>query len=293
MTAADLRLRVFVVGVPRSGTTLLQSFLAAHPATTSFTESHVFSRCFGLARPFGFPVLLRDPAPRLREFLEENGVDGHAAEALLGPVQRRAHAALPLRTRAEARRILRLFDAVAAARGRATWIEKTPRHLRYVPFLDRLSNAERPTRFVHVIRRGADVVGSLRKASRHWSRPYDLEDCVRRWNADVAFSAGRLGSPHDHFVTYEDLTESPEPTLRRLLQQLGLPWDPAVLASYGAAAESLVTAEESWKSGVARSVQRSRGSEESLTAEERRSVNAGLRADLYERFRAKPTEPPR
>jgi len=282
----DVRLRVFIVGVPRSGTTLLQSFLAAHPATTSFTESHVFSRCFGLARPFGFPVLLRDPAPRLREFLEENGVVGEAADALLGPPRRRVRAGLPLRTRTEARRILALFDALAAERGRATWIEKTPRHLRYVPFLDGLSNADRPTRFVHVIRRGADVAASLRKASRHWSRPYDLDECVRRWNADVAFSAARLQSPHDHFVTYEDLVASPEGTLRSLLEQLGLPWDAAVLEGYGAAAETLVTTDESWKSGVSRSVQPSRSSEESLTSEERRAVDAGLRDDLYERFRA-------
>ena len=36
--------RIFVVGVPRSGTTLLQSLLAGHSALTSFTESHFFDR---------------------------------------------------------------------------------------------------------------------------------------------------------------------------------------------------------------------------------------------------------
>lgn len=285
MNAADVRLRIFVVGVPRSGTTLLQSFLAAHGDLTSFTESHLFSRCFGLARPFGFPVLLRDTEPRLREFLAENDVTDAEARALLGPPRKRKRAGLPLRTRSEARRILQLLDDLAASRGRAAWIEKTPRHLRYVPFLDGLSGAERPTRFVHVVRRGVDVVASLRKASRHWSRPYDLDQCVRRWNADVAFSAGRIGAPSDRFVSYEDLAENPEPTLRRLVAELDLPWDPNVLEGYGAAAETLVTGDESWKSGVGRSVQRSRGSEEDLTTEERQAVDASLRHDLYDLFR--------
>ena len=41
--------RIFIVGVPRSGTTLLQSLLAAHSELTSFTESHFFSRYFSLS----------------------------------------------------------------------------------------------------------------------------------------------------------------------------------------------------------------------------------------------------
>jgi hypothetical protein len=34
------RTRLFLVGCPRSGTTLLQSLLAAHPQIASFPESH-------------------------------------------------------------------------------------------------------------------------------------------------------------------------------------------------------------------------------------------------------------
>ncbi|MEQ8960988.1 MAG: sulfotransferase [Coleofasciculus sp. C2-GNP5-27] len=37
-----LKERIFLVGCPRSGTTLLQSLLAAHPQIASFPESHFF-----------------------------------------------------------------------------------------------------------------------------------------------------------------------------------------------------------------------------------------------------------
>src|SRR5437763_10453350 len=38
--------RLFIVGCARSGTTLLQSFLAAHPLVLSFPETAVFGRLF-------------------------------------------------------------------------------------------------------------------------------------------------------------------------------------------------------------------------------------------------------
>ena len=44
--------RVFVVGCPRSGTTLLQSILLTNPSIISFPESHFLSICFGGAPIF-------------------------------------------------------------------------------------------------------------------------------------------------------------------------------------------------------------------------------------------------
>ena len=71
--------RIFVVGVPRSGTTLVQALLAAHGAVASFTESHLFDRHFVFLPGLGRPILTRDPGPRLREFLAENGEEAPAA----------------------------------------------------------------------------------------------------------------------------------------------------------------------------------------------------------------------
>ena len=276
--------RLFVVGVPRSGTTLVQSLLAAHGAATSFTESHFFDRHFRLLRPSSIAVLTRDPGPRLRRFLEENGEEAPDAAAALAIRRRRA--LLPLRGRATARALLRVLDELALRRGRAAWIEKTPRHLRYLPFLERLVGGAAGLGFVHVIRRGVAVVASLRRASRGWERPYDLAECVRRWNADVAFSLRRLGAPGDHFVFYEELTERPEATLRRLVSDLGLDWRPEMLAGYAGASERLVTPEEAaWKRDVGRDIRASDAAAGTLSEEERRLARRHLRQDLYDRLR--------
>ena len=288
--------RIFVVGVPRSGTTLVQSLLAAHGAVTSFTESHLFARHFTLLPLLPEALLTRDPTDRLREFLAENGEEPPATAAWFdarrqaGPWSRLL---LPLRTRPAARRLLRVFDELALRRGAAVWVEKTPRHLRYVPFLERLSGAEARLRFVHVIRDGLEVVASLNRASQRWERPYDLDACVRRWNADVGFALRRVGRPRDRFLFYEELTSRPEETLRRLFGELGLDWEPQILDRYAGASRRLVGREEAaWKAGIGRPIRPSATSGRELTEDQRRRVARALRRDLYERIRQRLGRPP-
>ncbi len=275
--------RIFVVGVPRSGTTLVQSLLAAHSTTTSYTESHFFDRHFTHLPLLGGPVLTRDPHPRLREFLAENHEEPPTAAAGLAAKALRVRPLLPLQTRAVARLLLRVLDELTLRRGRSRWIEKTPRHLRYLPFLERMSGPEPRLAFVHVIREGLEVVASLHQASQSWERPYDLAACVRRWNADVGFSLGRVGSPTDCFVFYEELTTRPEATLRRLLAGLGLDWEPEILEGYAATAGRLVTRqEEGWKADLGRGIRPSATSDQALTAEQRELVSRTLQRGLYE-----------
>ena len=91
--------RIFVVGVPRSGTTLVQSLLAAHSQVTSFTESHFFSRYFRALPRLSSAILTRDPAPRVRDFLLENGAESSFVAASMGAVSSSVPAEflLPLR----------------------------------------------------------------------------------------------------------------------------------------------------------------------------------------------------
>ncbi len=287
--------RIFVVGVPRSGTTLVQALLAAHGAVASFTESHLFDRHFVFLPGLGRPILTRDPGPRLREFLAENGEEAPAAAeefAAAGGGLRGWRPLLPLRTGSVARRLLRVLDELTLRRGRAVWVEKTPRHLRYVPFLEGVAGPAGGARFVHVVREGLETVASLRAASRGWERPYDLAACVRRWNRDIAFSARRLASPSDHFVVYEELAARPEAVLRTLLGELGLVWEPEILERYPTASERLVTGQErGWKGDVGRAIRPAPSSSSTLSEEERRRATRSLRREPYERIRGRPRSP--
>ncbi len=284
MMLPAIQRRVFVVGAPRSGTTLVQSLLAVHSALTSFTESHFFWRHFSLVPLLSMPILTRNPHARLCEFLAENGETPPEAAGWFEKGALRMRPLLPFQTNRAARQLLRVLDEVTLRRGRSGWVEKTPWHLRYVPFLDTLSGPEGRTRFVHVIRDGLEVVASLHEASRSWERHYDLEACVRRWNADVGLSLGRITSPNDHFVFYEELTARPEPTLRRLFAGLGLAWEPDILQRHARAAGRFITQQEAWKADVGRAIRRSQTSDHALTAEQRDRVTRSLSRSLYDRL---------
>jgi hypothetical protein len=284
MNRPSIDRRIFIVGVPRSGTTLLQSLLATHGEVASFTESHFFARHFSFLPGFTEPVLTRNPAPRVSEFLAENGAaPGDAAQWFSheGRWRLLVKPLLPFQTRSVARRLLRVLDELALRRDLTTWVEKTPRHLRYVPFLERLAGSGPAPQFVHLVRKGMQVVASLHEASQSWQRPYGVDTCVARWNRDVAFSLSRLAAPHDHFVLYEELTTRPEPTLRRLLAQLDLPWQATMLEQYGQAAAALTTNDETWKAGIGRRIRPAATADQALTHDQQERVRESLRADLY------------
>jgi hypothetical protein len=287
--------RIFVVGAPRSGTTLVQSLLAAHSRTTSFTESHFFHIRFARLPLPPWAIATLDPAPRVREFLAENGEPPVPAAEWFDSGDRRWLHRQPVRalhSRQVARQLLGIIDQLTLRRGASIWVEKTPRHLRSIPFLERLGEPQ--MHFVHVIRGGLEVVASLFRASPEWERPYDVRDCVRRWNSDVAFSLSRVRSTHDHFVFYEELAERPQAAVERLLSQLGLEAEPEIFERYGDEADRLVTDDEEWKSDVGRTIRRSRSSVASLSPEQQQRAAAGLRHRLYDELwrRTREGEPP-
>ncbi|MEE4270343.1 MAG: sulfotransferase [Thermoanaerobaculales bacterium] len=284
MTRGGITGRIFVVGVPRSGTTLLQALLAAHDDVTSFTESHLFDRSFSVVSGLG-PILTSDPTPRLVEFLAENDASELDAARWFGPpppLELRWRAFMPMRTRRVARRLVDVLDEIALRRGASVWLEKTPRNLRSIPLLERVCDDGVPAHFVHLVRDGLETVASLRRASKQWERTYTLDECVRRWNHDVALTVGRLGEPGHHAVLYEALTTDPEAVLRPLLAALELPWQPEILTGYGEAAQGVVAADESWKDGVGREIRPSATAGLELGEQQRDHVTASLHSNLYD-----------
>ena len=283
MTRRGIEQRIFVVGVPRSGTTLVQSLLAAHTHLTSFTESHFLSRHIRRLPLPPWGLLVRDPRPRLAEFLRENQVSDALSNEILDSLPS-SRAPRILRGAESLLAFIGGLDKVTAARGKIGWVEKTPGHLRFVPFVEKAVGAARHVRFVHVIRQGPPTVESLYFASSHWEPAYGLRECAQRWNSDMEFSLSRCSSPRDRFVFYEDLLRQPEATCRELLDSLDLPWQPQVLQLYGERVKTLVTPEETWKADTGRPIGTEGPPREALSTAQRQRVAGWLREDLYEQL---------
>jgi Sulfotransferase family len=205
----------FVVGCARSGTTLLRTMLDGHPRLAVPDESHFV---IGLAprwwRPGG--------AATLDDILEHPKVQAWDVDPVT--LRARSEAASP---RGYAAMVDAVFSAYAAAHGKARWGDKTPGYVSYVPQLARLFPE---ARFVHVVRDGREVAASL--AEWDWGARTAVSGAwwwahkVRVGRRDGA----RLGPERYLELRLEDLTASPEETLRRLCAFLGEEFALAMLA---------------------------------------------------------------
>lgn len=122
-----------------------------------------------------------------------------------------------------------LVDAIGAdMQARTTadaWGIKLMRDIR---ILERYRAAWPGARFVHLIRDGRDVAASQMRDHEGWGYD-DARQAAERW-ADTIVRVRRMSETASvHELRYEDLVATPEPTIGRLLEFLGLPWDPAVL----------------------------------------------------------------
>jgi hypothetical protein len=217
---------VFVVGCPRSGTTLLQRMLDANPLLAVSNDPHFI--------PFAPGVLDgRDPpvTPQLVDWLLS-----YPTFARLGldePTVRSAAASAATYRQL----VAALYDAFGRVRGKLLAGEKTPRYVRYLPLLHSLFPG---TRVVHLVRDGRDVALS----TLEWARPDRGPGRFRLWQDDpIAVSAlswrwhvttgmrdgARLGELYCE-VRYEDVVARPERALRRLSARVGLPFADTMLS---------------------------------------------------------------
>jgi hypothetical protein len=217
---------LFVVGCPRSGTTLLQRMLDANPFLAVSNDPHFIPFAPGVGDGLDPPV-----TPELVDWLLS-----YRTFARLGldePTVRAAAAS----ARTYRQFVSALYDAFAHERGKRLAGEKTPRYVRYLPLLHALFPG---ARVVHIVRDGRDVALS----TLDWARPdrgpgrfrlwqeHPLAVCALswRWHVTTGMRDGAtLGGLYSE-VRYEDLVSKPERTLRRLTARLRLPFAGEMLA---------------------------------------------------------------
>lgn len=202
---------VFVVGAPRSGTTLVYSLLLASGEFAMYEEGETrLLQCRGRYGPLWF-------GPSYRRFME----DWIASDQFL----RAGLPAEPFRREAERHRssyvdFLRFFmSEMCRTQGRSRWAEKTPANVHH---MERLARAFPTALFVHVVRDARDVALSRRKLGWHVVRSDDrdrqLLGAVKHWELLVRKgrrSGRRLGGRYLE-LRFEDLVEEPEPEISRL-----------------------------------------------------------------------------
>ncbi|HKJ36686.1 MAG TPA: sulfotransferase [Solirubrobacterales bacterium] len=214
----------FVVGVNRSGTTLLRMMLDAHPELTMPPETHFVPELIDVAEAGGAkPEDLLATITKQREWGDFGLTEDQLLEAF-GEIE-------PL----NAGDALRAFYSLYAERiGKPRWGEKTPI---YVKSIRKINRALPEARFCHVIRDGRDVCLSIRDRA---VKEHPVDVVAERWVRRIG-QARRQSKHVDHYmeVRYEQLILDTEPTLRRICEFFELPWNDAVLDYHQQSAQRL------------------------------------------------------
>ncbi len=216
----------FVVGLTRSGTTLLRMMLDAHPLLAVPPETHFVPDLIKAARAeAGTDGMLA--AMTANRTWEDFGIGEEEIRGRLDAVAA-GDAAGAVRA---------FFEAYAEGQGKPRWGDKTPA---YMLSIQRIGRTLPESRFIHLIRDGRDV--ALSQTARALNEQPPPPEQAARWVKRVRKAreqASALKGPRYVETRYEDLVRDPEATLRRICEFVDLPWDEAMLSYHERAAERL------------------------------------------------------
>ncbi len=204
----DDELPVFIVGMSRSGTTLVEQILASHPLVHGAGELHLLRQCLYLELG---SVASDDELPQRLVCLDDKGMNRIGA-----------------RYSAAAREL-------APAAARVT--DKLPGNMALVGLIHLIFPR---ARIIHCVREPLDTCVSC--FSKHFTTGHDFsyelgelgrfyrlyEELMQHWR--TVLPPGRMLE-----VRYEDMVADMEAQARRLLAYCGLPWNDACLRFYESA----------------------------------------------------------
>jgi hypothetical protein len=204
---------IFIGGAGRSGTTLIRAMLDSHPRICCGPELKLLA----MVGDFYNGVVTQLPP-----FLTAYGVT-------------------PLKLRRSFRQFVEsIVDDYCRAAGKQRWAEKTPNNvLHFIPLAEIFPDA----RFIHMVRDGRDVACSLMKmvwtdmrTGQRCDYTQDIGRAAQYWRFFILAARQSLAHPalagRVLTLQYEQLATEPEPAMRKVLEFLAEPWDPAVLTYY-------------------------------------------------------------
>ena len=210
---------LLVLGVRRSGTTLLRVMLDRHSQLAVPDESYFVPQLADRHLRRVDPDAFVDDLRRINTVTEW--------DVPLDKVRARLRPGMPI---GEA--IATVYVVYAEERGKSRWGDKTPMYMQNLRLVERLFP---DARYVHLIRDGRDAALSFLELPRGlvtetWMHPRTPAEFASQWGTEVA-RARRLGRRVGERyleVRYEELVADVEPVLRRICEFASLEYESAM-----------------------------------------------------------------
>lgn len=213
---------VFIGGCERSGTTLLGAMLGGHPDYVCVPEMQFKFDLLRLS-PNGAGERM-DRASSLRTL---NKRSSFRIWDLPIDLDTRTHASVSYRECIDW--LVTAYGEKVAKPAPAVWIDHTPKNARYAATL---FHAFPDARMIHIVRDGRAVAASVLPLD--WG-PNEIEPAARFWAERLAYGLMAESRWPDKVVRvhYEDLVQTPEPTLQKLCRVLDIAYHPAMSQAGG------------------------------------------------------------
>jgi hypothetical protein len=241
---------IFVVGFPRSGTTLLAGLLSAHtrlicgPETEFFTGVEIANRGNRLCQAANWP---EEAANYLFSRVHEKPIPEY-----YGITRAEIISYLKQKDRSCPAILESLTETYMSRHGKQRWVEKTPTHLIYVRDVRR-HYPDAP--IIRIIRDPRDVALSLLNVP--WGPP-SFAAALVNWRHFDELSASFFKTDRNSLtVRFEDIVMNPEGELRKLCQFIGEEFEPSMMDTSQSIAHVNPT-KIPWKQNAGRQIDTSR-----------------------------------
>jgi len=188
---------IFIIGCPRSGTTLMRVILDSHPNICCGPETHLIRHL----KP------IKDKIYENWKRLEPYGTTKDDLNRGLGTLFGMFH------------------ENYLRIKNKQRWAEKTPDN---IFFVDIINDLFPDCQFINVIRDGRDVVCSFKD---RWGR-LAIFSGIKNWNksAELAYQFRKEFNKDRYLeVRYEELISNPETETKKIMEFLGEKWTPEIL----------------------------------------------------------------
>lgn len=233
---------IFVVGYPRSGTTLLQALLATQDNLATFPETHFFSTLLEQNPDFKETIDLESAKKALESINQKSGIS--FADTLVDCLAN-SSGIISLKLFFEAL-VCELFPENAAFSHR--WMEKTPDH---GLCMVQIAKFYPEAKFVCIVR---NPLFAIYSRTRYFPPQHQdlLTFLARQWDRHIRFyEEFTAQNPSKTFlVKYEELARNPAPIISSVCEFLGLNFDQNKLDNHRETAQTIIKPFEHWKKDV-------------------------------------------